>query len=66
MTRRRHCTGGRQFVIALSAPLTPGHPADPLVAAALADRAIPVVVENELIVRANLPAATRDVIHRLD
>ena len=59
-------TGGRQFVIALSAPLTPGYPADPLVAKALADRAIPVVVENELIVRANLPAATRDVIHRLD
>ena len=59
-------TGGRQFVIALSAPLTPDHPADPLVAEALADRAIPVVVENELIVRANLPAATRDVIHRLD
>ena len=55
----------RRFVIALSAPLTPGHPADPLIAAALANRAIPVVVENELIVRANLPAATRDVIHRL-
>ena len=59
-------TGGRQFVIALSAPLTPGHPADPLVAEALADRAIPVVVENELIVRANLPAATRSVIRQLN
>ena len=59
-------TGGQQFVIALSAPLTPGHPADPLVAAALADRAISVVVENELIVRANLPAATRSVIRRLN
>ena len=59
-------TGGQQFIIALSAPLTPGHPADPLVAAALADRAISVVVENELIVRANLPAATRSVIHRLN
>ena len=59
-------SGGQQFVIALSAPLTPGHPADSLVAAASADRAIPVIVENELIVRANLPAATRSVIHRLN
>ena len=56
---------GQQVVIALSAPLTPGHPADPLAAAALVNREIPVVVENELIVRANLPAATRNVIHRL-
>ena len=58
-------TGGQQFVIALSAPLTPGHPADSLVASALADREISIIVENELIVRANLPAATRRVIHRL-
>ena len=57
---------GQQVVIALSAPLTPGHPADPLAAAALVNREIPVVVENELIVRANLPAATRNVIHRLN
>ena len=56
----------RRFVIALSAPLTPGRPADPLVAEALDNQAIPIVVENELIVRANLPAATRDVINRLD
>ena len=59
-------TDGQRFVIALSAPLTPGHPADPLVAATRTDQAIPVVVVNELIVRANLPAATRDVIHRLN
>ena len=57
---------GRQFVIALSAPLTPGHPADPLVAAALNNQAIPIVVKDELIVRANLPAATRDIIGRLN
>lgn len=56
---------GKQFVIALSAPLTPGHPADPLVDETLADLKIPVVVENELIVRANLPAATRSVVDRL-
>ncbi len=58
-------TGGDQFVIALSAPLTPGRPADPSVAEALANGAIPVIVENELIVRANLPAATGNVIRRL-
>ena len=59
-------TGGDQFVIALSAPLTPGRPADPSVAEALANGAIPVIVENELIVRANLPAATRGVMHQLN
>ena len=59
-------TGGQQFVVALSAPLTPGHPADPMVAAIRSDPAIPVVVENELIVRGNLPAATRSVINRLN
>ena len=56
----------RRFVIALSAPLTPDRPAAPLIAEALDDQTIPVVVKNELIVRANLPAATRDVIHRFD
>lgn len=57
--------GGQRLVIALSAPLTPGHPADPVVAKILADQVVPVVVVNELIVRANLPAATRRVIDRL-
>ena len=59
-------TGGQQFVIVLSAPLTPDHPADPSIAKALADRMAPIIVENELIVRANLPAATRSVIRRLN
>ena len=58
-------TGGRQFVIALSAPLTPGHAADPRIAKAAADGSIPVIVNNELVVRANLPAATRGVIGKL-
>ncbi len=54
---------GRQFVVALSAPLTPGYAADSrIVASPIAGTAI---VENELIVRANLPAATRSVVHRL-
>ena len=58
--------GGQRFVVALSAPLTPGHPADPVVAGVRADRAISVVVENELIVRRNLPSATRRVIQQLN
>ena len=58
--------GGRQFIVALSAPLTPGHPANPLVASVLVDRAFPVIVENELVVRRNLPAATRNVIQRIN
>ena len=57
--------GGRRFVVALSAPLTPGHAADAGVAGLRGDRAIGVVVENELVVRRNLPAATRRVIRQL-
>ena len=59
------CASGQQHVIALSAPLTPGYPADEVVAAALTDQTISVVVENELIVRANLPAATGRVVSQL-
>ena len=59
-------SGGRQYAIALSAPLSPGHPADPNVVSALGGGpTIPVIVENELIVRANLSAATRNVIRQI-
>ena len=55
-------TAGQMFIIALSGPLTNDHPADPAIAEFRADSgAIPVIVENELIVRGNLPAATHDV-----
>lgn len=54
-------SGGRRAVIALSGPLTDGHPADPRIAELLASGAdIPVFVENELVVRGNLPFATRN------
>ena len=56
---------GRRFIIALSAPLTPRHPADASIAALLSTGGLPIVVENELIVRGNLPAATRRVATRL-
>lgn len=57
---------GEKFIIALSGPLTDGHPADPRIAE-LRDSGseIPVIVENELIVRGNLPAATRNVQQKL-
>ncbi len=57
---------GRRFVIALSAPLSAGHPADPAVAKLRADGGnIQLVVENELVVRGNLPAATRSVLEKI-
>ena len=53
---------GQMFIIALSGPLTNDHPADPAIAEFRADSGdIPVIVENELTVRGNLPAATRNV-----
>jgi hypothetical protein len=57
---------GERFVIALSGPLTADHPA----AAALSDLVrqsndLRLVLVNELLVRGNLPAATRDVRQRL-
>ena len=53
---------GQRFVIALSGPLTSDYPADPSVRE-LRDRtsAPSVKVVNELLVRGNLPAATREV-----
>ena len=56
---------GRRFVIALSAPLTPDLPADPSIAALGVIKELPLIVENELVVRANLPAATRRVMSRI-
>lgn len=55
-------TAGQMFIIALSGPLTNDHPVDPAIAEFRADSGdIPVIVENELIVRGNLPTATHDV-----
>ncbi len=55
----------RRFVIALSDPLTPRHAADASIAALDSSQELPVIVENELIVRGNLPAATRRIMAAL-
>lgn len=51
--------GAKQYTIALSGPLTPYYPADPALSADV------LVLENELMVRRNLPAATREVRFKL-
>tara|TARA_R110002049_G_scaffold247690_6_gene422224 strand:+ start:20785 stop:26358 length:5574 start_codon:yes stop_codon:yes gene_type:complete len=57
---------GRKFVIALSGPLTTGHPADPAIAE-LRDSGTEyhVIVENELVIRGNLPTATRGIYQQI-
>lgn len=57
---------GRKVVVALSGPLTTGHPADPAIAA-LRDSGseYQVIVENELVVRGNLPMATRTIYQQI-
>lgn len=58
--------GGRKFIVALSGPLTVDHPANTAVAEFRANGgSIPVIVENELVVRGNLPAATRGVLQKI-
>ena len=53
---------GQKFIIALSSPLTTNHLVDPALAKYCADGgSIPVIIENELIVRGNLPTATRKI-----
>lgn len=53
---------GKRFAIALAGGLTGDHPADPAIAT-MRERwgEIPVVPVNELLVRGNLPVATRNV-----
>jgi ATP-dependent helicase YprA (DUF1998 family) len=59
-------TPAGRYIIALSGPLTTDHPADPDIASFRDDGgSIPVIVENELIVRGNLPWATRSVLHKI-
>jgi ATP-dependent helicase YprA (DUF1998 family) len=58
--------GGQKFIVALSGPLTVDHPANTAVAEFRANGgSIPVIVENELVVRGNLPAATRGVLQKI-
>lgn len=57
---------GKKFVIALSGPLTTGHPVDPVLAELRDSSAdYQVIVENELVVRRNLPNVTRSVYQQI-
>ena len=60
-------TAARQeFIIALSGPLATDYPADPAIAEFYTRGGnIAVIVENELIVRGNLPTATRKILQRI-
>jgi hypothetical protein len=56
---------GRRYAISLSSPLTTGHPVDPLLKEVCEKTGDTLIVINELVVRGNLPAATREVQQRL-
>jgi ATP-dependent helicase YprA (DUF1998 family) len=59
-------TGAGRFVVALSGPLTTGHPADQRIAELRdSSKDYHVIVENELEVRANLPSVSRKVLQQL-
>jgi hypothetical protein len=60
------CKNGKQFAIALSGPLTPGHPADASLLGLKMATGVELIVINELLVRGNLPSATREVQQRID
>jgi len=57
---------GKRFAIALSGPLTTDHPAEPSIRELREKTSdIQVIVVNELLVRGNLPTATREVQRRV-
>lgn len=57
--------GGKRYALALSGPLTPEHPADAKLKKICEEAKLPLLVANELVVRGNLPSATRDLRQRL-
>ena len=58
---------GNRFIIVLSGPLTSGHPVDPAIAEYRDNGGtIPVIVENELVVRGNLPSVTNVVRYAIE
>jgi hypothetical protein len=54
---------GKRFAVALSAPLTVGYPADANLLKL--DQALPLILKNELLVRGNLAAATREILQEI-
>ena len=59
-------TDGQRFVIALSDPLTPNRPADDAIENLRSSGQFPVIVENELLIRGDLPTATRRVLDAMN
>ena len=58
---------GKRIIVALSGPLTPGQPVDPAIAGYRDEGGtIPVIVENELVVRGNLPSVTNAIRHAIE
>jgi ATP-dependent helicase YprA (DUF1998 family) len=56
---------GTRYAIALSRPLTPNEVADPAIERLRNQSGLSLVVVNELLVRGNLPAATREIRQRI-
>jgi hypothetical protein len=56
---------GKRFCVVLSGPLTPDHPANQDAQNLESVSEFAPIVVNELLVRGNLPAATRDVISKI-
>ena len=57
---------GCRSIAALSAPLTPCHPAEASILDPGSTLELPIIVENELVVRGNLPAATRRIMRAIE
>ena len=59
-------TRGQKFIIALSGPLTPDYPSDPKFSdLQVHGGGVSLIVENELLVRRNLPAASQSVFQKI-
>ena len=59
-------TDEREFVVALSSPLVDGRPADrTLTEFCSGEDGVTSILENELLVRSNLPAATQKVLEKI-
>ena len=54
-------TNQQKYIISLSAPLIPNHPANSLITNSDSIDKYKIILENELLVRGNLPAATRNI-----
>ncbi len=56
---------GAEFIVALHGPLTPGYPSDDMRDLQRSDSPVSLLLCNEILVRRNLPAATRSIVSRI-